>query len=245
MKIKKEEFDNYVKDYDMTNWMIDLKYYHTYRVVEYCTKIARSLNLDEHDTFLAETIGLLHDIARFKQAKEFNTFKDNISFDHGDMGCEILLKDNFINKFVEKEEDKDLVLKAIRLHNKKYIEEDLTDLERIFCNIIRDADKLDIMDKQGIEIKDDSTSFNEEALEEVRNKKLVTYQFVDNDATNILKTLAYIFDLNYKESFKELKELGILERKFSCLKEHLDKEKVEEVENIINTFIEKRMNCYE
>ncbi len=239
--MNKEEFDKYVKQFDFNNWMVELKYYHTYRVVDYATKLAESLKLNEHDTFLAQTIALLHDIARFRQATEFNTFNDKISFDHGDVGCEILLKDDYISKYVSNNEDKNLVLKAIKLHNKKNIEESLTTKEKIFCDLIRDADKLDIMDKQGIDIKDDSKEFNKEAFEELKNKQLVTYTHVTNDATNILKTLAYIFDLNYPESFNQLKEHNILKRKFNCLKQHVVPTQFAEVENCITEFIQNKM----
>lgn len=241
MEINKREFDKYTSSFDMKNWMIDLKYYHTYRVVEYCTKIAQSLKLSEHDTFLAETIGLLHDIARFPQAKEYNTFNDTISFDHGDKAVEILLENDYIYKYVDNEEDKNIVLKAIQLHNKKYIEEDLDDREELFCNIIRDADKLDIMDSQGMKLEDNSSNFNDKAFDEIKNKKLITYTYVNNDATNILKTLAYIFDVNFKESFNQMIEHNMINKKFSLLEEHVNKEDVDLVEKIINDYVKERL----
>lgn len=240
-KMNKKAFEDYIEQFDRNNWMIDLKYHHTYRVVDYSRIIAKSLNLDKHDILLAETIGLLHDISRFSQATVFNTFNDNISFDHGNRGCEILISKDFIYKFVDNDEDKDLVLKAIHLHNKKDIDEDLTDRERLFCNIIRDADKLDIMDKQGTEIKDDSQDFNRKALEELRAKKLITYTYLSNDATIILSTLAFVFDLNFEESFNQLNKRDILKKKFICLRQHLEKEKVDEVENIINSFMKNKI----
>jgi len=239
--MKNKYFDEYVSNFDMNNPKIDLKYHHTYRVVDYCTKLAKSLNLNEHDTKLAETIGLLHDIARFPQARDFDTFNDSISFDHGDKGAEILEKDNYVMNYVDTEEDKNIVIKAVRYHNKKYLEADLTDRERLFCNIIRDADKLDIMDKQGMKHEDGSTEFNPLAYEEIINKKLITYTYVNNDSTNILKTLAYIFDYNYKESFNQMKEHKMIERKFKLLEDNnVNKEQVEKVEKIITEYIEER-----
>ena len=46
-KIKTEEFDKYVANYDMSDAAIDRKYHHTYRVMENCLKIAECLNLDD------------------------------------------------------------------------------------------------------------------------------------------------------------------------------------------------------
>ena len=241
-EVNTKEFDKYVNNFDMNDRMIHLKYTHTYRVVDYCRILAESLNLNEHDTFLAKTIGLLHDIARFPQAKEFHTFNDTISFDHGLKGAEILRENDYIANYVEAEEDKKIVLKAIELHNKKYIEEELDERTKVFCNIIRDADKLDIMDSQGIKLDDNSKHFNKKAYDEILNKELVTYTYVDNDATNILKTLAYIFDFNFKESFNQLKVHDIINRKYKLLESSVVKEEVETVEKIINDYIESRIN---
>lgn len=241
MEINKKEFDRFTSEYDMNDPMIDLKYYHTYRVVDYCTKLAKSLNLDEHDTFLAETIGLLHDIARFPQARDYKTFNDSKSFDHGSKGAEILLENDYIYNYVDNEEDKNLVLKAIELHNKKYVEEELSEREELFCNIIRDADKLDIMDKQGMKLDDNSTTFQEDAFNEIKNKKLVTYTYVNNDATNILKTLAYMFDINFKESFRIILDKKMVEKKFQLLEKNINEADVTIVENIINDFIKEKM----
>ncbi|MDO4996143.1 MAG: HD domain-containing protein [Bacilli bacterium] len=242
MEINKKEFDRYTSEFDMNDPKIDLKYYHTYRVVEYCTKLAKSLNLDEHDTFLAETTGLLHDIARFPQARDYNTFNDFISFDHGKKAVEILLENNYIYEYVDNEEDKNLVLKAVELHNDKYIQEELSEREELFCKIIRDADKLDIMDKQGMKLEDNSTHFQEDAFNELKNKTLITYTYCNNHATNILKTLAYIFDVNFKESFKIMVEQNMIEKKLKLLKEHVVKEEYEIVEKIINDYVEERLN---
>ena len=126
---------------------IPLKYHHTYRVVDYAEQIAISENLSKKDIDLAKTAALLHDIARFRQAKEYDTFDDSKSFDHGDYGYGILKNENYIMQYVDNEVDAEAVLKAVKYHNKKYLDADVTDYERKICQIARDADKLDIMDK--------------------------------------------------------------------------------------------------
>lgn len=240
--MKNEEFEKYVSEFDMNNSKILLKYKHTYRVVGYCTKLAEMLNLNEHDKHIAELTGLLHDIARFPQARDYDTFKDAISFDHGDKGYEILKENDYISKYIDNEEDKNLILKAVKYHNKKYLEGEFTDRERLFCELIRDADKLDIMDFIGLEVKDNSCHVNKEAFEEVKNRQLVTYTLVENDCTNILKTIAYIFDFNFKESFIIMNDNNIIERKFNALKNHLVEEELQVIENTIKEYINERLN---
>ena len=72
----KNEFNKYVSNFDMNINKINRKYYHTYRVVGYMEKLAKSIKLNESDEYLAKVCGLLHDIARFRQATEFQTFND-------------------------------------------------------------------------------------------------------------------------------------------------------------------------
>lgn len=72
--IAKKAFKDYVASFDINNSKIRLKIEHTYKVVEACEYIAKDLKLNEEDINLAKLIGLLHDIGRFKQLKNFNSF---------------------------------------------------------------------------------------------------------------------------------------------------------------------------
>ena len=92
-------FDEYVYGYDMNESPISLKYQHSYRVMNICKEIAQDLNLNEEDTKLAMIIGLLHDYARFEQWKQFKTFDDALSIDHGDLAVKMLFANNEIEKF--------------------------------------------------------------------------------------------------------------------------------------------------
>ena len=93
------EFDKYVRSYDMDDSMIKLKYFHSYRVMNLCRCIAESEKLNQGDTYLAIVIGLLHDYARFEQWSKYKTFRDVDSVDHGDLACELLFENNEIEKF--------------------------------------------------------------------------------------------------------------------------------------------------
>ena len=43
---------------------------------------------DRNDAWIAHAVGLLHDTARFSQYRDYQTFQDSASFDHGDRGAE-------------------------------------------------------------------------------------------------------------------------------------------------------------
>ena len=146
-------FKEYTSRYDITDPKIRLKVEHTYRVAaltdEITSDIASSFKMDEHDRDLAWAIGMLHDIGRFEQVKRYQTFWDSESVDHAEFGADLLFggefeKDPFL-AFDFDASEKNIIEKAIRNHNKYRISEGLTEREILFCNIIRDADKIDIL----------------------------------------------------------------------------------------------------
>lgn len=239
IKIKKaiEEFNNYVKNFDFSNDMISKKYYHTFRVIDYAKSIAESEKLNEHDIYLSIIIALLHDIGRFEQAKIYNTFIDLKSIDHGDLGYKILLENNYISKYIDNELDKNIVLTAIKNHNKYEIDKSLTDDRTIyFCKIIRDADKLDILDKQRNEINDNIKTIDSNTLEYIKSQKLFKRNGnISNDASKIVQTLTFIFDLNFKKSFEIIKEQKIIDRKIDVLYNFCDSNIIDNIKEIIDT----------
>ena len=138
--------DDYVLKFDMKEKMIEYKYNHSYRVVHQAEEICRSINLDTEERDLASLIALLHDIARFRQWTEFKTYNDAKSFDHGDEGAKILFDEGVIKNFICKKEDHDIIKKAVKYHNKMYVDfNSLNDREKLHTKIIRDADKIDIV----------------------------------------------------------------------------------------------------
>lgn len=241
----KKEFDKYASDFDMSIPRINRKYYHTYRVVEFAERIAKSENLNEHDFLLAKVCALLHDIARFRQAVEFDTFNDNISFDHGDVACEILLENDYIYKYLDNEEDTQICFKAVRNHNKYAVENRLTDREVYFANLLRDSDKLDIMNTQKNSLEDERAEIMPEVIEALKNHTLYHKDkegdFIRSNASTIVLQLCFLFDFNFKESFQIVKENKIIERKLSVLREKCNKELVDEIERIIVPYLDSKI----
>lgn len=139
-----EAFEEYVSHYDLKDPNIYLKYVHTGKVAENCEEIAKSLGLSEKDCDLAWEIGMLHDIGRFEQLRRFHTFFDNLSIDHAQFGADLLFQEGLLEKFDPAKENEELIEKAVRYHSLYRIPEDLTERETMFCQIIRDADKVDI-----------------------------------------------------------------------------------------------------
>ena len=142
-----EYFTNYVYiNYDMNNELISKKYYHSLRVAKIMQLLAKKLNVSDDDILLSFKLGLCHDLGRFHEVVRNGQF-DNRIFDHGAYSNKILYNDNFINYMDIREHL--LFRKAIYLHNKKDVSDDLTNRELLFANLLRDADKIDILGLRG------------------------------------------------------------------------------------------------
>ena len=90
-----EFFEKFVHSFDMNNEKVIYKYNHTFRVVDNAKEIAKSLDLDEKEYTRACVCALFHDLGRFPQVSEYNTYLDRLSFDHGDKSYEILKENNY------------------------------------------------------------------------------------------------------------------------------------------------------
>lgn len=236
-------FAEYVRNYDPSDEKIKLKIDHTYRVAGLCQRIAESLGLSEPDVDIAWLLGMLHDIGRFKQIRCFGTFNDVQSVDHAEFGADLLFKEGLIRKFAEgyyeecelarsgneeaeqiiknnehHNKDTGLIEMAIRQHNKYRVKEDLTERQRMFCDILRDADKVDIFKVNAdipMEIIYDVTTeelkngiITKEVLESFYKKETVLKSVRRSAVDHIVGHISLLFELVYKESYRQAKEQG-------------------------------------
>jgi len=237
IKKAEEEFKKYANSYDLSESHLYRKVTHTFRVEKLCEKIAISIGMDEEDVKLAKIIGLLHDIARFEQYTIYKTFNDIISIDHGDFGVEVLEKDNYIRKYIETNEYDEIILKAIKNHNKYKIETNLNERKALFCKIIRDADKLDIMYKATCESWKDQIEEIEkqeitpDVLEQFLFKNTINRINVKKIIDRVVVHIAFIYDLNFKESYKIIKEQDYINKIFNRF--NFEKQETKEQMNLI------------
>ena len=201
-------FDDYVNNYGFDNEKIELKYHHSYRVQSLCEMLAKDLQLSERDVYIASLAGLFHDIARFKQISEYNTFLDMNSFDHGDLGADIF-KNEFASQFDLSDEEQMIIYKAIKHHNKLAIGQDVNERELLFCKIVRDADKIDILYLYGsnshLPGKTDG-EVNDECHKSFMDKKSIAHEYVTNGTEKNVAALASYWDLNFALSKKIIRD---------------------------------------
>ncbi|MBP3894572.1 MAG: HD domain-containing protein [Atopobiaceae bacterium] len=146
-----QAFEQYVSDYDARDPKIALKIDHTYRVATLCDRIARADGMGPTEADLAWLTGLLHDIGRFEQVRRYGTFNDAASVSHAALGAKLLFEpygpsgNLLIRSFVEQSCDDELIRTAVALHSSYRLPDDLDGETRRYCDILRDADKIDIV----------------------------------------------------------------------------------------------------
>ena len=272
----KNVFKKYTDNYEISDEKIKLKVDHTYRVAALSERIACSLGLGDDDTNLAWLIGMLHDIGRFEQLKNYGTFSDAESIDHAHYGVELLFEDGLIEKFASENAAKDLKGKkdlketAVKSENKEKetkeiseldilrtaiwnhsayrVEEGLTDRVKMFCNIIRDADKIDILkvnydvtleviyDVTTEELK--NSGVTDEVMKAFMEHHAVLRSLKKTPIDNLVGHAALVFELVYNESFKIVKEQGYIEKMLSYVSDNQDTvKKFEIMRNDMNKFL--------
>lgn len=202
-----EEFNKYTANYDKTDKNISVKYNHSFAVMEIITELSFRLGLDSEKMELARVIGLLHDIGRFEQLKQFKSFNDN-NMDHAEVGADYLFKEGNIRNYLDTDKYDSIIEKAIRYHNKLTIPSDLTSDEEFFCKLIRDADKIDILKQEAInyELNFDAKEITSEVLEDIKEGRLVNRNNVHSNSDDTIQSLSMIFDINFEETFDLLVE---------------------------------------
>lgn len=222
-----EVFAEYTSHYDSSDGKIKLKIDHTYRVAALCDRIARSLQLCKEDVELAWVTGMLHDVGRFEQLRRFGTFVDAKSIDHAHYGVKILFEDGKIRDYLSvKEENPEyaIIRTSIFNHSAFRVEEGLDERTKMFCDILRDADKIDILkvshdvpaeviynaDPQ--EMK--NAVVTEAVMEQFFEQHAILRSVKRTSVDNIVGYVALVFELVYPESLRIVKEQGYLEKLF-------------------------------
>ena len=249
----KKTFENYVNQFDTRDDKVRLKIEHTARVTALCERIAKSLGLPEDDVNLAWMMGLLHDVGRFEQLKDFGTFNDAQSIDHAKYGVKLLFDDGHIRDYLADESCDNLIRTAIWNHNVFRMPEELNKRELLFCQILRDADKIDIL-RVNVEIPIE-TIYNctTEELKNATVTEAVLQSFAEEHAVehclkrtpvdHVVGHASLVFELVYPISICIVEEQGYLEKILSFQSNNSKtKAQFEQIAQIMKAFLEKA-NC--
>lgn len=204
-----QEFDDYVRQYDLDNVDIRSKYNHSLRVMKLMVKYAQLLHFSEEDIELCRIVGLLHDIGRFEQLKVYHTYVDHKSVDHADYSVFQLFEKKEIRLFCTKEEWYPIISFAIANHNK--ISLPPCDDERCLriARLLRDVDKMDIIYTIGVlqELKHRAKEMeiSPKVKECVFQHRTIDTKLAENYNDRLIIQLAFVFDIYYDVVLQEYK----------------------------------------
>lgn len=252
-KAFKEFLERYKTDEDVLGF--ELKIVHTYHVVDNARLIAEKLKLSEEDIKLAELIALLHDVGRFEEITYLKQF-DNATFNHAEHGVKMLFEQGLIREFIKENTYDGIIKVAIANHNRLAIEDGLDERTLLHAKIIRDADKLDnfrvkkeekieaifpgrVKDKEHIE----TSTVSDKVYETVLKKQCVNIYDRQTAIDCWVCVLAFVYDLNFKETFEIIKEnnyIDVLIDRFTYVKAKT-KERMETIRGVIKEYIEERL----
>lgn len=144
-------FERRFRDYAQTfrnadgslDFPIRCKIEHTFNVCRTTEEICRREGRTEAETRLFLLCALFHDLSRFEQFRKYRTFRDADSFDHGNRSEELMLSGDFLRDVPS--DEKAVVACAVRLHNKPEIPPNTPRESLPALRMVRDADKLDIL----------------------------------------------------------------------------------------------------
>jgi putative nucleotidyltransferase with HDIG domain len=215
-------FKRYVKLYygedEFINRNISLKEDHTLRVLDIARRICSEEKLDPPTAEMAVFAALYHDIGRFEQFKTYRTFIDGASVNHAHLGAEILRNNNLLEGLDTP--DAGIVITAVECHNMKEIPSDLPHIAETVLKVVRDADKIDIMQilceyynqrssaaNEALELGlPDTPGYTAEIYDDVYNGRGVLNSLRKNYNDMKLGHLAWIYDLNFSSSFRIYRE---------------------------------------
>lgn len=206
----------------LQSW-VKLKVDHTHRVCDKIIRLGKSLELNESDLLIAGTVGLFHDVGRFRQIEIYGTFSDSKSENHAALGVRVLIEAEVLAELPE--EERNTIIRAIELHNLRDLPEDLPERRLLFARLIRDADKLDILevftryytgDGEFATALDsylpDTPGYSEKLVNDILNMRRCNYNDVKNRNDRKLLNLSWVYDINFPYTFKEIAGNGYIEK---------------------------------
>lgn len=229
---------------------LDLKEAHTARVCAAIERIASGLGLSENDLRIASVTALFHDIGRFPQYRKYRTFRDPDSENHAKLSLWELKRHRVLHtlEFAERR----IICLAILFHNRLRLPENLDAKTLLHCQLIRDADKIDILRVMCEHFQMEESLRNpvvtlglgtdalvrEEVYRMLLDGRIMNYANLKTINEFKVLQMSWVFDMNFRPTFEILKErdnIGILAATLP------DTPLLREALAFVNNYIEKRL----
>lgn len=209
--------------------IFEIKKEHSLRVADIALLLSDKLEWADDDKKLTFLIGILHDIGRFSQMLEFNTFSDEKSVDHAERAITVIKESGLLETL--NISNKEPVFAAILNHNKFKIQDGLTGQQLLHSKLIRDADKLDIYrvladyySKRNGDINhtltwelQKGTVVSPAVAKEILSGKMVSKKNLVSEIDVKIMQLSWVYDLNFRPTFEYLLKHRYLENVYNSM----------------------------
>lgn len=202
----------------------DLKEEHTAQVGLIMNRITRALGLAEDARRLAALTALFHDLGRFPQYQRYRTFRDPDSENHAKLSVRELTRHRVLHGLSPTE--RHLIGRAIIFHNRLALPAHLDPETLLHCQLIRDADKVDIMRVMAAEYRQPpsqqssvvnlglaaSIEVRDEVYQRLFTGRIMSYsELVSANEFKVLQ-MSWVFDINFRPTFEIIKERADLDQ---------------------------------
>ena len=226
-------FEGYVDDFRGPDKnlppLLQLKLEHSLRVAEDMRGMARDSGWREADENTAEAIGILHDIGRFSQYVEFKTLSDRHSINHAERSWAVVDEEVVLSGVSTT--DCQRIQDAILNHNRIEIPVDVSKDSLPFVQLIRDADKLDILMifyelastdrlKEHPELLfgvPTEGPANPELIDRIHARRNVPYSMIQSLTDFKLIQMAWMYDIHFPTAFERIEQRNIIGKLESLL----------------------------
>ncbi len=248
-------FDEYVTGFygedRYVNANLKLKQDHTYRTRDEMLLLASQLGLNIRQLRTAETIAIFHDIGRFEQFVRYRTYNDVRSVDHCRLALQIIHNTHVLEPLEQREIQ--IIEAAIEYHGALELPDNLDGETLLFAKLIRDADKIDILnivtDYYGKFIENpkdfplelefpDTKEYSLEVLSDVLNGRRTEYNKLRTLNDMKLLQLGWVYDVNFAATLKRIKQRELLEKLVRFLP---DTEDIKNAQKRVLAYIEDRI----
>ena len=156
------------------------------------------------------------------------------------MGVKILFEDGLIREFISDNRYDEIIKKAIEYNNKYEIGK-CNELELLHSKIIRDADKLDIINNVvnigAINFRSDASQISEGVILDFENEKSINAKNKKTHNDSLMTMLAFPFDLNFDYSYHKYEQQGYIDKMYEMI-EH--KEIFSDYVDELNEYIKRK-----
>ena len=114
----------------------------------------------------------------------------------------------------------------------------------MFVNITRDADKLDILylvSEKKLNVKTEDSTMSKDVYKNLLNGKLIKKSSVKTKADLIAIRIGFIFDINYKITYRIIKEEGYIDKIIDNQLEETNNKELKEQLRILHGVVNKHI----